>query len=161
MGWLPIQEPTVPRRGTRDGRTDLWIYAGRSNKTKIYDFEAKNEELNLTRLKKPSTFYRRSYIKTNLNKAIRQLKKPRDYQGDVAVALVFIILYGDKGASIQEQRSSIKRFKKAATSMLVLKQAGADFVALFLAPDSCIEAASKAAGLGPHFGVAVLGKRAW
>jgi hypothetical protein len=158
-GWLPLQEPTVPRRGKRAGRSDLWVYASRGPNTRVYDFEAKDAWLNVDSPKNPQTFYRRDYIKKNLKKALKQLKKPQGYAGHSGVGLVFVRLYGNKKSTKSDLMLDTVRFIKAATSTRVLKKAGADFIALYLAPYSYIK--TVAPSYGPHLGIAVLGKRAW
>src|SRR5262245_243048 len=71
QGWIPLQEPSVPRRGKNGGRSDLWIYMKRGRNSKVLDFEAKKADFCITEPRNPKSFWDTDDIEGKLYRAIR------------------------------------------------------------------------------------------
>ena len=159
-GWVPLQEPNVTRKGKRAGRGDLSVIKGFRKRARFYDFEAKYANLNLATANFES-FSKVDDIEGKLSRAMKQTesKKP-DYQGDVQVGLVFILLYTRKGTTKANQIDLLNKFKKTCTTNKALLKAKADFIGLYLAKYSFVNKVFKANNgeYEPCVGVAVLGK---
>ena len=160
--WIPLQEPSVPRRKKNGGRSDLWIYMRRGKKTKILDFETKKADFCITGNLDRRAFWDTDDIEGKLGRAIKQAKdKPNAYQGDGAVGLVFIRLWAGKSTTKSETLEAAGNFRDLAISKKVLKQINADFIALYFAPYSVVREVAKANNEYPHVGMAILGRIAW
>lgn len=162
IGCVPVQEQSVDRKGKSQGRGDLLVVKGHRKKARFIDFEAKFANLNLSYMKENTKkFHRIDNIGKKLKLAVGQTgsKKP-DYQGDVGVGLVFILLYTEKGTTQSDQIDLLDHFKDSCTTRGALIQAKADFLALYLARHSSVqEVVTKNNGkYEPCLGVAVLGK---
>lgn len=161
-GWIPLQEPSVPRRKKNGGRSDLWIYMGRDRNMKVLDFETKTADFCVTGSLNPKTFWSSDDIEGKLNRAINQAKdKPKAYQGDAAVGLVFLRLWAGKNATKGEILKAATKFKDLATSKEILKQIDADLIALYFAPYPIVREVARANNEYQHIGVAILGRVAW
>ena len=159
-GWVPLQEPNVSRKGKGEGRGDLSVMKGYRKKARYYDFECKFANLNLSTVKRKS-FSKVDDIRGKLGRAVKQTKsKKNDYQGDVRVGLVFILLYTSKGTTKSDQIHLLNDFKTTCTTREGLDQAKGDFLALYIARhDSVNKVVTEYAGeYEPCLGVAVLGK---
>ena len=162
MRWLPLQEPSVPRRKKGVGRSDLWVYSGRAGTTKVYDFEAKLADLPLHNLYKCKLFSDIDGIDGKLKRAVRQARdKKKGYEGDMAVGLVFVRLHAKKNDKKAEILRLAQKFKTHATSKKGLQDVGADFLALYFAPYKFIKrvlAHKSNKKEVPYLGVAVVGR---
>lgn len=160
--WLPLQEPSVPRRTKGMGRSDLWIYSSRAGKTKVLDFEAKKADLPVHTLHRYESFSEVDDIGGKLTRAVRQVRdKKSGYEGDVAVGIVFVRLHARKNTRRAELQRLAQMASKHVTSKNVLKDAGADFVGLYLAPYKFIKrvlAHKSNKKEAPYLGVAVVGR---
>lgn len=161
-GWLPLQEPSVPRGKKGIGRGDLWVYTARAGNTRVYDFEAKLADLPLHRLKRYKWFSDVDDIEGKLGRAVRQVRdKKAGYEGDLGVGLVFVRLHVKRNARKAEMIRLAQEFKKHATAKKVLKDIGADFLALYFAPYRFIRrvlAHKSNKNEVPYLGLAVVGR---
>ncbi|HET6674492.1 MAG TPA: hypothetical protein VFG71_04090 [Nitrospiraceae bacterium] len=140
----------------------MWIYMRRKGKMQVLDFETKTADFCVTESPNYKYLWTADDIEGKLNSAIKQADdKPKEYQGDGAVGLVFIRLWAGKNATRSDILKSAKDFKALATSKTVLKRIDADFVSLYFAPFSFVRDVALANGECPHIGVAVLGRVAW
>lgn len=160
--WIPLQEPSVPRRKKNGGRSDLWIHMGKGNKMKVLDFETKKADFCITRKLDCSDFWDTDDIEGKLGRAITQANdKPGKYQGDGAVGLVFIRLRTGKNATKSQILKAATKFNDLATSKKILRQINADFIAMYFAPYSVVRNVARRNKECPHVGVAILGRIAW
>ncbi|OAI43884.1 hypothetical protein AYO43_09760 [Nitrospira sp. SCGC AG-212-E16] len=161
VGWVPLQEPNVSRKGKGAGRGDLSAIKGYRKNAKYYDFEAKFANLDLSTLKPKKKFHHVDGIGKKLQSAVNQTRSKKvDYQGDVGVGLVFILLYTRKGTTKSDQLDLLDNFKTSCTTKEALIRAKADFVALYLASHSSVNKVFEKNDeeYEPCLGVAVLGK---
>lgn len=140
-GWIPLQEPYVTRKRKGAGRTDLWGILGHRKTCRVYDFEAKFANLNLSSLvKKRNSFLEVDDIENKLDRAVKQTKsKHNEHAGDIGVGLVFVLLYTSHGTTKSEQIHLLKHFEKTATTRNAMKEKKLDFIALYSANYSSIK----------------------
>jgi hypothetical protein len=70
VGWVPLQEPNVSRKGKGAGRGDLSAIKGYRKNAKYYDFEAKFANLDLSTLKPKKSFIMSMVSGRNFNRLL-------------------------------------------------------------------------------------------
>jgi hypothetical protein len=168
--WLPLQEPSVRRKGTRpknkqpnnSERTDLRLFTKRGRKGPILVFEAKDHHFELSSAKGAKKFADRIMFRDKLKEAAVQVKGiGNSSQKEKRVGLVFVRIYWQRNRKEKTLCPLLDTFLHETICETGLKRLEADFLALYLADKSSIRKALKSHESNSEsvcIGVAVLGK---